>query len=52
VRRTVTDLGAQLDVRLSMLSALDLTLSVGQAFAFESGRPTRHEFMASLKILR
>jgi hypothetical protein len=51
-RRTVSDVGLQVDVRLSLLSALDMTVSFGQAVAFESGRPPRHEFMASLKILR
>jgi hypothetical protein len=44
--------GAQLDVRLSLLSALDLTLSGGAAVAAESGERPRHELMVSLKILR
>jgi hypothetical protein len=35
-----------------MLSALDLTLSGGYAFAFEDGRPRRGEAMISLKILK
>jgi hypothetical protein len=44
--------GAQIDVRFSLLSALDLTLSAGGAVAAESGEPPRHELMVSLKILR
>ena len=51
-RRTVSDLGAQVDFRLTLLSALDMTVSVGEAFAFEHGRPARREFMASLKVLK
>jgi hypothetical protein len=51
VRRKVADVGGQLDVRFSLLSALDLTFSVGAAAAFENGR-TSHETMVSLKILR
>ncbi|HUG54047.1 MAG TPA: hypothetical protein VMR21_10610, partial [Vicinamibacteria bacterium] len=51
-RRTVSDLGLQVDVRLSLLAALDMTVSVGHAVAFEAGHRPRHEFMASLKLLR
>ena len=50
-QRRVADVGGQLDVRFSLLSALDLTLSVGGAEAFEDGR-THGEAMISLKILR
>jgi hypothetical protein len=52
VRRTVTNAGGQLDFRLSMLSSLDLTLSVGGAVAFENGASPRREAMVSLRILR
>ena len=52
VRRTVSDVGAQLDFRFSLLSALDLTVSVGSAIAFEQGRRPARETMLSLKILR
>ena len=38
IRRTVSDVGGQLDFRLNMLSTLDLTLSVGGAVAYERGR--------------
>jgi hypothetical protein len=51
-RRTVTNAGAQLDFRLSALSTLDLTLSVGGAVAFEDGARPRREAMISLKVLR
>ena len=52
VRRTVGDVGGQLDFRLNMLSTLDLTLSVGGAVAFEQGFDPRREAMISLKVLR
>ena len=52
LRRTISNAGAQLDFRLGLLSRLELTLSAGYAAAFESGQPTRHEGMLSLKILR
>jgi hypothetical protein len=52
VRRTATSIGGQCDVRLSMLSALDLTVSVGGAVAVEDGNAPRRELMLSLKILR
>ena len=52
VRRTVSDVGGQLDFRLNMLSTLDLTLSIGGAVAFEQGLAPRREAMVSLKILR
>jgi hypothetical protein len=51
-RRTVTNAGGQLDFRLSALSTLDLTLSVGGAVAFEDGSRPRREAMVSLKVLR
>ena len=52
VRRTVTNAGGQLDFRLSLLSSLDLTLSVGGAVALEDGARARREAMVSLRILR
>jgi hypothetical protein len=51
-RREVTNLGAQLDLQFTVLSALDMTLSAGYARAFEDGRPPRDEVMVSLKLLR
>jgi hypothetical protein len=52
VRRSVGNAGAQLDFRLSALSTLDLTLSVGGAVAFEDGSRPRREAMISLRVLR
>jgi hypothetical protein len=51
-RRKVTNAGAQLDFRLSALSSLDLTLSLGGAVAFTDGSRPRREAMISLKVLR
>ncbi len=45
-------MGGQVDFRLGVISQLELTLSAGYAAAFESGYPTRHEGMLSLKVLR
>jgi len=49
-RRRIADAGGQIDIRITMLSTYQLTLSAGYALAFESGRDTSHEWMASLKI--
>ena len=51
-RRTAVSVGGQLDFRLSLISTLDLTLSVGGAVALEDGYGPRREAMFSLKILR
>jgi hypothetical protein len=51
-RRTAASAGGQVDFRISMLSALDLTLSVGGAVAMEDGYRPRPELMISLKVLR
>jgi hypothetical protein len=50
--RRLISAGAQVDVRFSLLSALDLTLSGGAGVAAENGAAPRHELMVSLKILR
>jgi hypothetical protein len=50
VRRNVTDIGAQLDIRLVALSLHQFTLSFGYAAAFERGRKLSDEVMASFKI--
>jgi WD40-like Beta Propeller Repeat len=52
IRRTAIDAGGQLDFRFTMLSVLDMTLSVGGAVAFEDGHQPRREAMISLKVLR
>jgi hypothetical protein len=46
------DLGVQLDFRFGVLSALDMTISVGGATAIRAATGPRHEAMLSLKILR
>ena len=46
------DVGGQLDFRFGVLSALDMTISVGGATAFRAATGPRHEAMFSLKILR
>ena len=50
-RRAIVNAGAQLDVRLSLLSVLDLTVSVGGGIAFEQGHAPKREGMVSLKVL-
>ena len=52
VRRVITDVGGQLDVRFGALSVLEATLSIGGAVAFEQGHAPRREAMVSLKVLR
>ena len=51
-RRTLGDVGAQVDFQLTILSALDMTLSAGYAVAFEDAHAPRHEAMVSLKVLK
>lgn len=51
-RRVVSNAGSQLDFRLTALSKLDMTLSVGYAFAFEDGARPQRELMVSFKVLR
>ena len=51
-RRRLADVGGQVDLSLSALSALDLTVSVGGAVAFEDGHAPRKELMVSLRVLR
>jgi hypothetical protein len=51
-RRTVVSAGAQIDVGMFALSALDLMFSVGAGVAVEDGRAPRREVMVSLKVLR
>jgi hypothetical protein len=52
LRRTALSVGAQFDVRFTVLSNLDMTLSVGGAMAVEEDDRPRREAMVSLKILR
>jgi hypothetical protein len=47
----VASVGVQVDLRFTVLSRLNMTLSLGYATAFESGIERRDEWMISLKIL-
>ena len=49
-RREFGNVGVQFDLRFTILSRLDMTLSTGYARAF-SGDEAINEFMISLKIL-
>jgi hypothetical protein len=51
-RRTAMSTGGQVDVRFTVLSNLDMTLSVGGAVALDDGFAPRREAMVSLKVLR
>jgi hypothetical protein len=51
-RHVLGNVGAQVDLRMSVLSRLELTLSAGYAVAFEDGYRPRHEGMISLKVLQ
>ena len=50
-RRRLANAGAQADMRFSLLTQQQLTLSFGYARAFERHAPTQDEWMVSLKIL-
>ena len=52
LRNSVVDLGAQLDFKLVLFSALESTFSLGYAAAAEQGQRQSREYMISLKILR
>ena len=51
-RREAGTAGGQLDFRFTMLSALDLTLSVGAGVRVQSGRTPRGQAMVSLALLK
>jgi len=51
LRRTLYNLGAQIDFKVVIFSNLSATLSVGYAHAFEDGGGAGDEVMISLKIL-
>ena len=52
LRRVAGTVGAQLDFRFGLLSALDMTVSTGVAVAFQSDAQTKRQVMFSVKILR
>jgi hypothetical protein len=49
--RELADAGAQIDVRMQLLTQAPLTFSLGWATAYERGVAPTHEWMASLKVL-
>jgi hypothetical protein len=51
LRQTARNVGAQIDLRFTLLSTMDMTLSAGYAVAFGIGDGDEDEFMISLKIL-
>jgi hypothetical protein len=51
VRRTATSIGSQLDLRLTVLSSVDVTVSVGAATVLEQGHDARNAIMASVTLL-
>jgi hypothetical protein len=51
-RRTLASLGGQIDLRFTVLSNQDMTLSFGAAVALEDRSAPRREAMVSLKVLR
>jgi hypothetical protein len=51
-RRRVLSAGAQIDLSIAALSALEMTFSVGAAVAVENGQRPRRELMMSFKVLR
>ncbi|MGC4083893.1 MAG: hypothetical protein QM736_17725 [Vicinamibacterales bacterium] len=52
LRRRVTSAGGRIDLRLTALSTMDITFSVGGAMLFERGVDPRRQIMASLTLLR
>jgi DNA-binding beta-propeller fold protein YncE len=51
-RQTAANIGAQIDIRFSLLSVLDMTVSTGAAVAFREHGHANREAMISVKILR
>jgi hypothetical protein len=49
--RELANAGAQVDVRLQLLTQAPLTFSTGWAYAFERGERLGHEWVVSLKVL-
>lgn len=52
LQRKATSVGAQLDLKLTAMSSVDLTVAFGAGVTFEQGRAARREIMASLTLLR
>ena len=51
-RRSLLSVGGQFDIRLTLLSNQDLTVSAGAAVGLEDGFAPRREAMVSLKLFR
>jgi hypothetical protein len=51
-RRAATSAGAQVDLRITAMSNLDFTISLGGAVVIERGYGPRRQVMASLTLLR
>ncbi|MGH9410484.1 MAG: hypothetical protein ACRD1V_13630, partial [Vicinamibacterales bacterium] len=51
-RQSAADVGGQIDFRFSLLSALDMTVSVGGAVAYRHDSGPRREATLSVKVLR
>ena len=51
LRKKIGNAGAQVDLRFTVLSRLDMTFSLGWAVAYEDGVAPRREGMISLKIM-
>jgi hypothetical protein len=51
-RRQAASVGTQLDLRLTVLSSMDVTLSFGAAAVFERNEDTRRALMASVTLMR
>ena len=49
--RTVSTVGAQIDLHFTLAHNLPMTISLGYAGGFESGKPDKSEWMLSLKVL-
>jgi hypothetical protein len=52
IRRRAATTGGQLDLRFTILSTLDLTLSAGGGLRLQAGVPARREAMISLALLK
>jgi hypothetical protein len=52
IRRTAGSFGGQIDVRMTMLSALDLTFSIGGGLRVQDATGPRREAMISLALLK
>ena len=50
-RQKLANIGAQIDIRMTLMSYLKMTFSVGYAASFEKNYDRTEEFMLSLKVL-